>query len=202
MKTKKILFYLLAGILAGCVPSLHPLYTEQDLIFAQQLLGIWQKPDSNENWRFEKDPAQDNKYYQATYTDDKGNDGTFVAALIKLNGTMFLDLFPKKPECDCRPLYPFHFYPVHNFVKIQQIQPTLKMMVIDPEKVKQMLAEDPNLIPHEVVDDRLVITASTAQLQRFVADYADYPQLFVQAWDLRPQENKQARKALSESDQQ
>jgi hypothetical protein len=37
MKTKKVLFYVLAGILAGCVPvmSLHPLYTEQDTVFEE-----------------------------------------------------------------------------------------------------------------------------------------------------------------------
>jgi len=198
MKAKKIIFYLLAGILTGCVPSLHPFYTEEDLIFEEQLLGVWQKDGSGENWRFEKAENEGSKFYQATYTDDKGSDSTFIAGLIKLNGTMFLDLFPEKPECHCRPLYPFHFFPVHNFVKIQQIQPTLKMMAMDPGKVKKMLAADPNLIPHEIIDQRLVLTASTQQLQSFITDYADTPDFFVQAWALQPQENKQSHKVPSE----
>ena len=46
MKTKKFLFYLLAVFLGGCVLSLHPLYTEKDLIFEEKLLGTWAKNDS------------------------------------------------------------------------------------------------------------------------------------------------------------
>ncbi len=34
-RAKKALFYLLAALLGGCVPvmSLHPLYTEKDVVF-------------------------------------------------------------------------------------------------------------------------------------------------------------------------
>jgi len=43
MKTKKLLFYSLAALLGGCVPvmSLHPLYTEKDVLFEEKLLGRW-----------------------------------------------------------------------------------------------------------------------------------------------------------------
>lgn len=43
MKGKKLLFYSLAAILGGCVPvmSLHPLYTEKDVLFEEKLLGSW-----------------------------------------------------------------------------------------------------------------------------------------------------------------
>jgi len=36
--------------LSGCLPSLYPLYTEDDLIFSPELLGIWQEPDDDMLW--------------------------------------------------------------------------------------------------------------------------------------------------------
>ena len=41
MKIKKILFYLLAGLLGGCLPimSLQPFYTPDNLLFEENLLG-------------------------------------------------------------------------------------------------------------------------------------------------------------------
>jgi hypothetical protein len=41
-------------VLAGCVPSLHPLFTDSDLVFDHQLLGTWSQRDSKDSWTFEK----------------------------------------------------------------------------------------------------------------------------------------------------
>ena len=49
-KTMKFGFtaLLLAGaaLLVGCIPTLHPLYTEQDLAFDPGLVGRWAEPNS------------------------------------------------------------------------------------------------------------------------------------------------------------
>ena len=41
MNTRKALFCILALLLGGCLPvmSLHPLYTDDDLVFEEKLLG-------------------------------------------------------------------------------------------------------------------------------------------------------------------
>ena len=43
MRTKKILFYCLAALMGGCVPimSLRPLFTSEDLVFDEKLLGTY-----------------------------------------------------------------------------------------------------------------------------------------------------------------
>ena len=87
MKTKKLLFYLLAAIMGGCIPSLHPLYTEKDLIFEEKLLGIWGKSD--EYWKFQE--ATDSNSYDLTTMIDQ-DEGKFVAHLVKLDNMLFLDL--------------------------------------------------------------------------------------------------------------
>jgi hypothetical protein len=54
MKVKKLLFYLLAVFMGGCVLSLHPLYTENDLIFEEKLLGTWAEEGSKVTWQFKR----------------------------------------------------------------------------------------------------------------------------------------------------
>ena len=94
MKTKKVLFYLLAGILTGCVSSLHPLFTQKEAVFDEKLTGLWGN-DSNNKETFEFTRASNdpnNKEYKMVYTDTDGKKGEFKATLGKLGSSMFLDL--------------------------------------------------------------------------------------------------------------
>ena len=47
MKIKKPFLCLLAVLLGGCVPSLHPLYTEKEIVFEEKLLGVWTQSEPN-----------------------------------------------------------------------------------------------------------------------------------------------------------
>jgi hypothetical protein len=181
MKTKKALFYLLAGILAGCVPSLHSLFTEKDTFFDPQLVGAWSSSSesSKETWQFTKKP--DSNSYEVIFTDNDGNKGSFVGALGKIDGMTFLDLFPDNTLMEIRSneFYQAHLVPAHTFMKIEQIQPVLKMRAMDPDKTREMLKNDPNLLKYELIDDnRVVITAPTQQLQKFMKEHANDKGLF------------------------
>jgi hypothetical protein len=184
MKTKKFLFYLLAVLLGGCVASLHPLFTEKDFIFEKELLGVW-ADNSQETWRFKRYSNENDKRYEMIYTDKDGKEGRFIACLGKLNDMMFLDLFPKDPNLQANDFYKLHLLPVHTFMKIEQIEPTLKMRMMDPEKMEDMLKNDPNLIKHEIVENRIVLTASTQQLQQFIKDHANDEGFFNNASDMK-----------------
>ena len=91
--TRKLLFYLLAAILGGCVPSLHPLYTDKDLAFEEKLSGSWS--DSEQIWKFEGDSEE--KSYELIILDKDLKKGEFTAHLVKIDNMLFLDLFPEKP---------------------------------------------------------------------------------------------------------
>jgi DNA-directed RNA polymerase subunit H (RpoH/RPB5) len=171
MKTRKMLPFLLAVALVGCVPSLHPLFTDSEIVFEEKLLGVWKQGDK-ETWEFKRAGPNSNNY-EMIYTND-GEKGPFVAMLGKINDMMFLDLYPDEVEIQANDFYKVHLLPAHTFLKIEQIQPTLKMRAIDPEKFNKMLTNDPNLIRHEVIDDdRVVITASTQELQQFMKEHAN-----------------------------
>ena len=182
MKTKKLLFYLLAVLLGGCIPSLHPLYTEKELLFEEKLCDIW--ADGKTIWRFEGNAGE--KSYKLTVIDEGLEGGKFVAHLVKLDEMLFLDLFPEElDKLHPNDFYKFHLLPVHTFLKVEQIEPVLKMRMMDPDKLGKMLENDPNLIKHEVEEDRIVLTASTEQLQQFMKRHADEEGLFGDASDLR-----------------
>jgi hypothetical protein len=186
MKTKKVLFYLLAVVLGGCVPSLHSLFTEKDTYFDSQLVGIWTSSDK-EIWQFAKKP--DSNSYEVIYTDNDGNRGSFVGTLGKIDDMTFLDLFPDNTlmEIHSNGYYQAHLVPAHTFMKIEQIRPTLKMRAMNPDTIKNILKADPNLIKHELIDDnkRVVITAPTQQLQQFMIKHANDKGLFDEPTELK-----------------
>jgi hypothetical protein len=178
MKTKKALFYLLAVVLGGCVPSLHSLFTEKDTYFDPQLVGIWTSSDK-EIWQFAKKP--DSNSYEVIYTDKDENRGSFVGTLGKINDMTFLDLFPDNTLMEIRSngFYQAHLVPAHTFLKIEQILPVLKMRTMGPDNTREMLKTDPNLLKYELIDDnRVVITATTQQLQQFMKEHANDKGLF------------------------
>jgi hypothetical protein len=98
---------------------------------------------------------------------------------------LFLDVFPDEFPCDTDDpnktdwLYNvFFLVPAHTFLKIEQIEPTLKMRIMEPDNVEEMLENDPNLIKHEIVQERPVLTASTKELQKFMKAHANDEGLF------------------------
>jgi hypothetical protein len=189
MKTKKLLFYLLAGILGGCIPvlSLHPLFTEKDLAFDEKLLGTWVE-DPNTTWEFSRTEEPKNAY-KLIYTHQEKEDaqkkakGSFIVRLVKLKDNLFLDACPALWEPDDPNMIEWAYntlflIPAHTFIKIDSIDPNLTMRLTDDEKMKEFLKADPNAVEHTSIEDKFVLTASTKELQAFVLKYADDDRVF------------------------
>ena len=188
MKTKKFLFYLLAVILGGCVPviSLHPLYTEKDVVVDKKLYGTWVDDANNTKttWEF-KSIDEPKNAYKLIFSDDEGMKGSFVAHLVKLQNRLFLDIFPSElpwePEDPNKMDWPYNslfLIPAHTFVKIDSIEPQLKLRLMLESDMEELLKENPSAVEHTSVGDRLVITGSTKELQAFVLKYADNEKIF------------------------
>jgi len=180
MNAKKFLFYLLAGLLGGCIPvmSLHPLFDEKNVVFDEKLLGTWVE-DPNTTWEFSRAEEPKNAY-KLIYTHQEKEDkakGLFIVRLVKLKDNLFLDACPapweqqdpNKIEWAYNTLF---LIPGHTFIKINSIEPELKMLRTDDEKMREFLKADPNSVKHTVLEDKPVLTASTNELQAFVLKYA------------------------------
>jgi len=188
MKTKKALFYILAGILGGCVPvmSLHPLYTEQDVVFEEKLLGTW-VDDANDPetvWEF-KVADKEQKKCNLIFTGEEGKKGLFDVYSTKIGGKLFLDIFPSEPPWDEKDpnnvnwVYNTPFLvPVHSFIKVDSIEGQLKLQLTDDDDFKKLLGENSNAVEYAIINELPVLTAPTNELQAFVLKYADDERLF------------------------
>jgi len=180
MNIRNFLFCFLAVLMGGCVLSLHPLYTDKSTVFEEKLLGSWVNSNNkDEIWRFEKTKNAEN-VYKLTNTLD-GKSGEFTAHLLKIDNTLFLDMFPEASLLDkqrTNDYYKIHLLPVHSFIKIEHITPKLGIRIIDQDKIDKMLQKDPNLIKHEIVDSHIVLTAPTRQLEQFIGKYSAGADLF------------------------
>lgn len=190
MNIRKTLFYLLAAVLGGCIPvaSVHCLYTEKDVIFEEKLLGTWvQEPNSPKTtWEFTRHDEEPNNVYKLVFTDEEGKKGSFVAVMVKLKDKLFLDVYPDELPWDMEdpnqvdwPYNSFFMIPVHTFLKVDSIEPQLKLRITMDDKMEELIKENPNAIEHILIEDRIVLTAKTKALQEFILKYADDELLFV-----------------------
>ena len=181
MNGKKILLFVFGVLLAGCVPSLHPLYTPKDVVYDPKLIGAWSDPNSSDSGTWEFRASEPNSYTMV-YTDKDKKTGSFSVHLVKLDGTLFLDVFPNDPNLPQNGFYQMHLLPAHTFMKVDQIEPNLKLRLMDVDKFTKRLEKYPALLKHEILeqgsDKRVVLTASTKELQEFMRKHAGDKDVF------------------------
>ena len=188
MKTRKPLLYMLALVLGGCVPviSLHPLYTEKEVVVDSKLYGTWtDDPNSPKTtWEFKKTDEPKNAYI-LIFADEKGKKGSFITHLVKLQDKLFLDIYPKELPWDTKdpnkmdwPYNSFFLIPAHSFLKVDSIEPQLKLRIMLESDLEELLKENPGAVEHTFVGDRLVLIGSTKKLQEFLLKYSDDERVF------------------------
>jgi hypothetical protein len=169
-------------IASGCVPSLHPLYTEKEIVFDRKLAGTWAPENSEETWQFIADAQA--KSYHLVLRDGKKVEGEFLVRLVKLGPERFLDLYPaEKPieEMEQGSYYKSHFILAHTFIRVDEIGSSLVMACLNTDWLEKRVREDPKAIGHSWLGDgadRLVLTAETAELQAFFLKHARTPDAF------------------------
>lgn len=169
-----------AALLCSCIPSVNPFYTDRDVILDPRLLGAWQEKDNTNNpdiWNFE---TGTNQTYKLTIAEKDGKNGVFAAHLFQLKRESFLDLIPV--ECNYATnqadLVGFSMFPGHLLLRVSQIGPELKFAFCDFDWLQKFLEKDPQALAHHREDDRLLLTASTRDLQKFVLGHLGEDELF------------------------
>ena len=80
MKSQKILLVSLMICMAGCVPSLHQLWTDKTLVYDPHFVGTFAQEDGL--WQIEGDAEK--KAYQITIKEDDDPESVLVAHLVVL----------------------------------------------------------------------------------------------------------------------
>lgn len=183
MKTKWWVGLLAAVIAAGCVPSLHPWFSDKDVVFEEKLLGVWEQEDEDNLWIFERGDGE-SKGYQLTITSKEKDPALLQAHLFKINGKFYLDMYPAEDSLESsNDFFKIHLAGMHQLLRIDAIQPTVQFRMLNPETIGKMLKEKPDLIDHESPEDDegILLTAATEKLQKFLAENSDAEKFYSEA---------------------
>jgi hypothetical protein len=168
MKTR-IGLIVFAVCLAGCVPSLHELYTADTLAYDPDLVGTW--GSNSATWTFEGDP--NNKSYKLLIVEQDEKRGRLEnkmeARLVELDGRDYLDVFAdKEVKLNVGNWFSTSLLRAHVFLKLQIKANSITLAIMNPDVVEKMIEKNPSVIKHEKTEDRVVLTAAPKELQMFL----------------------------------
>jgi hypothetical protein len=200
-------------IQTGCfLKSVHPLVEEENSILVEGLEGIWETEDQrwtfvNDATKFpnlaqylgediEVDMEEDddlglgNVYliFFENLQDLSADTAMFMGMVTELNDAYFLDLsvFAKSisdlDESESN-FVDNHFFPVHTFSKIKLEEGQLDIEFFQSSFISDLISSNRIRIKHEDTDDSILITASTAELRKFVEKYAHDEDAFEDAME-------------------
>lgn len=172
---RKFLILLSFIILSGCVPSLYPLYTEKDLILEPLLLGEWYEANGDSIWLFNR---LGNKSYELISTSFQNKTSCrFKVHLIKLGDYLFLDFYPEKRTQNDK-FYDQSFIATHIFSRVTINKDKLSIAMLNPIIIDSMAKKKQIKIPYKRIENKIILTASTNELQKFILKYAENKALF------------------------
>ena len=162
-----IALIFISSFTTSCVQSIHALYTEQDLISDDSMIGTWEDKQSGETWTFIKAGRLEYKLIQV---DEDGKAGEFTARLVKVENRVFLDLLPMRPAGDNTDLFQSQLIRTHTFAYIARRSDSLEVSVLEMNWLKDTVARDPAAVRHEKIGGDIVMTAQPKEMQKFLID--------------------------------
>jgi len=165
---------VVASLLTSCVvTSVYPFYTAKNIVFDQALLGDWiDAVKTNAPNQFVRVERLGEKGYLVTaFTESETN--STEAYLFRLKEQLFLDVFPTNRPLD--------YLPVHQVSRVISLAPKFESTDLNYDWLAKLLEQKPEAIRHLVLPDkpgdtqggRVVLTAETPELQRFVLKHLD-----------------------------
>jgi len=237
--------------MCGCIPSLHPIFTLENRVIDDRIVGIWMDEEDYNNksqfakkWDFQRftnfeyrykdlekfkinvsnfeiDTNIHNKlnyklhsqkqeeYYILNY---QGSNSPFkyiprlsekmIVNLTKINGELYADFYPwlpkdKSPYAAVKstrqqsifsmdiPRFQSNLIYGHTFAKLTFDNSNLIIKPFDPDQFERLIKEQKIRLKHEIVNEEIVITASTQELRSFISKYGNREDLFMEGDILR-----------------
>lgn len=174
-----------AALLSACIPSLSPFYTDADLVTGSPLAGTWELREDGdaEVWTFEQTGpgAYALSIRQREANQAREKTGRLAAHLFRLGDHLFLDLIPT--DCDFAPeqadIIGMATFPGHLLARVYALdEEKLTLAFCDWDWLEKQLEANPGALAHHKEESRLILTATTADLQRFVLAHLGGGELF------------------------
>jgi len=166
-----------AIVSGGCVPTLNSLFTSKNVSYDPALEGKWQNAEAT--WTIRPFDTKGGRYGLRTEMKDQPP-AEWYATLGNIGTNRFLELLPQRPnEIHPQSFYGGHFIQLRSFWKVSLEGDNLTLTSMSTQWLEAMLKQNKvNTKYEEPEDGMLFLTASTQELQDFVAKYADDPGAF------------------------
>jgi len=183
---------LILVLLNSCLTTLHPIFTEKDLLFDSRLTGSWKKTKDGSNVTYRSAAASDvatvsptlqrnaRKIYIHEEKDEQGRiKSTQFAFMVKLGKYYYMDYYPVgvKENSAVDEFFAAHYIPMHRIYRIRfTTNSSFDVQQLDAGYLENLIKSKKIRIRHEVTEDGdYVITAPTEELQKYIVKYSDIP---------------------------
>lgn len=171
-------------LLGGCVRSLQPVLTDDQVTMDRSLAGQWVSEDGKQS--FKATPAADGKRYDVVYTDEHGKVGRFAVRLGRVGELTIAEVSPGQLPEEVSEIYQAHLLPLYSFLLLQKTPTGLNVATMSQEWLLKYLEAHPGELQIAGQDkDRTIVISPTADLQQFILhhwqdeDAMGKPALFV-----------------------
>jgi hypothetical protein len=174
------------ALTAGCIPSLFPIYNEQNLVQRKEILGRWVSDAQSQSWTF----SERGNAYELVFVDNTGRDATFVVHLTEIDDVLFMDLYPQRSGRTNPGFYDLHLVATHTFFRAELVDDALNLSFIDPQWLKQHFNEYPEVTLHARGKNSVLLTADTDTLRGFVEELLETEGAFTTPFELTRAKDK------------
>ena len=182
-------------ILEGCLTTLHPIFTEKDLVFDPRLTGNWKKTKDGSIVTYRQATVKDlqtlspalqrnaNKIYLLEEKNEQNKTmSAYYAFLVKLGKYYYLDYYPAgvKDNLSANGFFTAHFTPMHSIYRVKfNGDLSFNLQQLDGGYLENLIRNKKIRLRHEVTEDgSYVITAPTEELQQYLVKYSDVPEAY------------------------
>lgn len=191
INTSFLIAVVIIGLMvSGClVKSLHPFYTDKDIVFRKDILGSYTDQDKG-TWTIEQnlqkgtfgEKSKLTNSYLLKLVDEKNRKATFMGVLFQLDNHLYVDFYlitGNDEEAETE-LYALHVVGVHTVARLKIDKTDLHIMWYNEKWLGELFEKNKIRLAHEKLEgsDNIVLTASTNDLQKFMQKFANDPNAF------------------------
>jgi len=163
------------------VVSLQPVYTQLDLEADSRLNGMWSDKEGDVTFSFEQatenGKANEYKLVVKEKNGEQEESGEFEVRVVRLGTYHFLDIYPQSSK-EGSDFYRLHFTRAHTFARLEINEDSIQLAFLSASWLEAKMDEKSVDTPCVKVDDELLLTGTTEEVQEFVFSYASNDEAF------------------------
>jgi len=182
-------------LLGSCLTTLHPIFTEKDLVSDPRLNGKWSNKEDGSTASYRPAQISDVKSFSTSMQrnvskiymlDERDAQGLLkskqYAFMVRLGKYYYMDFYPAglKHADNVEKFFAAHYIPMHSIYRIRfKDDHSFEIQQLDAGYLENLIKNKKIRIRHEVTEDgNYVITAPTEELQKYIIKYSEVPEAY------------------------